>query len=298
MNQLLKNTIILLLFLMSILTLSNAAAQNNDSTQTYNSLLWEISGNGLSKPSYIFGTIHLIPKAEFIFSEVMSEKFKQTDKLVLEIDIDLSLKEQIALVQKIMLPENKELSSYMSEKEYADFKGVLLDTFKIKKSMFNKIIKIKPILSAGIVCTELIEKPIAYENELAKRAKKQKKEIIGLETADFQIDLINKISIEDQVKITYGNNQTRKMLIEYFQLLEVYKTGDLSQLMEKIGEDESFKGYEADLINTRNQNWIPKIEEIIKTNSAFIAVGAGHLPGNNGILKLLEKNGYKLTAVD
>ncbi|MCF6185038.1 MAG: TraB/GumN family protein, partial [Bacteroidales bacterium] len=116
-------------------------SQQNDSTA--NSLLWEISGNGIEKPSYIFGTIHMIPKDDYFFTNLMKEKFAACEKLVLEIDINMALAEKIKEAKQMFLPEGKLLYDYMTEKDSVEFHSYLIDSLKISKSTYKKVIRIK-----------------------------------------------------------------------------------------------------------------------------------------------------------
>lgn len=268
-----------------------------DTVKYENALLWEITGNDLEEPSYIFGTIHLIPADDYFFTDIMKEKFENCKTLALEIDINMSLIEQVSLAKKIILPDNKFLSDYMTDEEYKKFSDYVLDSLKIKKSKWNQIIKIKPLFSIIIILNELLPKTKTYETELNKIAKKKKIDVIGLETADYQIDVLNSISIEKQVEMITEDEQEEDMLKEYFKMVSVYKEQNINELLEMYKEDETMLEFEDELLIQRNSNWIPVIEKQIKKGSTFIAVGAMHLPGMKGVLNLLMLQGYSVSPV-
>jgi len=283
-------TILISIFLIS------AQAQTVENIEK--SLLWEISGNGLEKPSYIFGTMHLVPKDDYFFTDVMKAKFDSCDKLILEIDIDIPLSKQIEIAKQVILPEGKRLSNYMSTEDFEAFQSYIIDTLQIKKSTFNKINKIKPLLGSSLIINELAGKTKAYEKELAKLAKKNKMEVLGLETIEFQMGLINNISVEEQIKMMKEEGGfTGNPMDTYNIMLEAYKKQDLTALKELMDADESMMGLEDDFLKNRNKDWIPKIEALAKQSSVFIAVGAGHLPGKGGILNLLKEKAYVITAI-
>jgi uncharacterized protein YbaP (TraB family) len=221
----------------------------------------------------------------------MQKKFNSSEVLVLEADIDMPIKQQVELVKKIMLPKNKPLNTYMTETEFADFKSYLLDTLKIKKSKFNKILKIKPIFSTALILGEQLDKPTVYEKELSKEAKKRKMLFKTLETLDFQVGIFEKISVEEQVKMVFGKKQDIS-LTGYNEMLSAYKAGDLNKVSAMTNADTSFTKFREEFLTDRNAAWIPKIDEIIKKQSAFIAVGTAHLPGEQGVIALLRKRGY------
>ncbi|MCD4792677.1 MAG: TraB/GumN family protein [Bacteroidales bacterium] len=268
-----------------------------DTVKYENALLWEITGNDIEEPSYIFGTIHLIPADDYFFTDIMKEKFENCKILALEIDINMSLLEQVSLAKKLILPDNKSLSDYMTEGEYKKFSDYVLDSLKIKQSKWNQIIKIKPLFSIPIILNELLPKTKTYETELNKIAKKKKMDIIGLETADYQIDVLNSISIEKQVEMITADEPEEDMLKEYLKMVSVYKEQNINEMLEMYKEDETMLEFEDELLIQRNSNWIPVIEKQIKKGSTFIAVGAMHLPGMKGVLNLLMLQGYSVSPV-
>jgi uncharacterized protein YbaP (TraB family) len=282
-----------LLSLLILITIS-VKAQNTSE----NALLWEISGNGLTHSSYIFGTIHLIPENDFFFTDIMKENLLKCNTLALEIDMDMSLSEKIELSKKMLLPEGKEISEFMTEEQYKKFISFLTDTLKIGKLKLNMMTKYKPIFSSALIISELIGKSKTYEEEFMTLAKKNKIHVIGLETADYQINVLDKISIEDQVKMLFENDLNQNGLDEYYKLVESYKNQNLNDLYELFKNEETIVDFEEDLLVKRNKNWISVIENQIKNQSVFIAVGAGHLPGNKGVLNLLTKQGYIIKPIN
>ena len=185
----------------------------------------------------------------------------------------------------------------MTEGEYKKISDYVLDSLKIKQSKWNQIIKIKPLFSIPIILNELLPKTKTYETELNKIAKKKKMDIIGLETADYQIDVLNSISIEKQVEMITADEPEEDMLKEYLKMVSVYKEQNINEMLEMYKEDETMLEFEDELLIQRNSNWIPVIEKQIKKGSTFIAVGAMHLPGMKGVLNLLMLQGYSVSPV-
>ncbi len=265
-----------------------------------NSLLWEISGNELNQKSYLFGTIHIIPEKDFFLTENMIERFNSCKVLALELDLDTSFKSQIVLLAKIFLPNNKTLADYMDEKDYNQFSSYVMDSLKIKEKKFNKYIRLKPFFSYSLIITDLLGETLSYEQTFSKMAKTNKMRTVGLETIEFQMSVIDKISIEDQVSVFLDNAQNGRyaMINEFNEMLNLYKQQDLDGLYQMIDSDKSITNYEEEFIVKRNKNWIPKIEKLTRQNCAFIAVGAGHLAGENGVINLLRQRGYTVTPVN
>ena len=138
------------------------------------------------------------------------------------------------------------------------------------------------------------EKSIAsYDIKIAETAKSNKKKLIGLETFDQQInflrDTIN-VTNKELVKVISEIEISKKNMIE---LRRVYFEQNADKLFEiSISEFKKDPKFQAKILDERNKNWMPILEEKLKTKSIFIAVGAAHLGGENGLLKLLRDRGY------
>ncbi len=285
-----------IVFLLTFLFLNNLTAQ-----QEANCLLWEISGNGLSKPSYLFGTIHLIPKKEFFFYDNWLEKLEECEVLVLETDIDLSISEQLALVPKMELPEGKKIKDFMSPEEFKAFDAYLTDSLEVSSITHNVCMSYKPFFAYSMIINDVLpSKKVIYEQYLSKKAKKNKMYITKLEELEFQFGLVEEIPIPEQIKLFLFDAEKpvqTNIKKEYEKTLQSYKKQDLSgiaSLEQENQDNDDF--YEKFLVN-RNRDWIAKIKAITSKKSSFIAVGAAHLPGKVGVIALLRKEGYTLKPV-
>ncbi len=283
-------------YIITILSIILSISTKAQTNTKYNSVFWEISNNNLKQPSYLFGTIHLIPKNDFKFTKQMYDRFNKCKLLVLEANIDIPLTTQLKMAKKMLLPDGKTISDYMSDTQYSKYKSYMIDSLKISSFMFQAIQHVKPIFSSALILNELLENPTAYEQEFMKVAKTNNMKIKGLETLDFQMNLMDSINISEQIKMLVENN-SKNPLYEYNKILEAYKQQDLKKLYSFFKEDESFSSMEASLLANRNIKWILSIKKIIANQSAFIAVGAGHLYGKSGLLMLLEKEGYTIKPI-
>ena len=261
------------------------------------SLLWEISGNGLEQSSYIFGTIHLIPEGDYFFPDKMSAILDKCKVLALEIDMNIPILTQVNLVKKMIFPEGKSLQDYLTEEDYSNYTEYILDSLKIKKSKLNQIIKLRPIFAGSVILSELLPKTKTYEIEFSKIAKKSGMDVVGLETIEYQMNIMNNISIEKQIDMMLNDGLTKNPLNEYMELVDIYKNQDIQKMLDISKEDDFMIEYEDELLITRNKNWIPVIEKLVNKKSTFIAVGAMHLSGEFGVLNLLKANGYIIKLV-
>lgn len=258
-------------------------------------LLYKIEGNNLQKPSYIYGTIHIMPKKDFVISDSIKSAFKTCNELVMEVDLNMDLKTQLEILELTMLPDGKTIADITTKENSERIRNFCLDSINWKESKYNKTSRFQPFFLSSLITQELIGKSKSYEIEFKKLAKKNKMSMSGLETIQFQMNLLSEVSNEEQIKMLLLGLTTDNS--EFNKLLENYLKKDINQLVTLMNTDLSPEFY-SDLIVKRNQKWIPIIIELIQKKSTFIAVGAAHLPGKEGVLNLLQEAGYKITPID
>jgi uncharacterized protein YbaP (TraB family) len=267
-------------------------ARGTGNDNSHRAILYEISGKGLQTSSYLFGTVHLIPKDQFEFPQILPDRMDRVDALVLEVDINIPIKEQISMVQRMMLPNNSTLKEYMDDEMYNTTVNYFIDSMQVSEKKVQRYMHFKPVHLLGFILIEYYGNTESYEQNLYKAAIKHDKEILALETLDFQLDLLDSISIEEQLK----DFSVSELIYEYEALLDVYLKYDIEELEKYMEEDEDFEDYEEMLMIKRNYNWLPKLVEFMTDKSVFVAVGAGHLMGEEGIIRLLENEGYIVKA--
>jgi uncharacterized protein YbaP (TraB family) len=261
-----------------------------------NTLLWEISGNGLQQPSYLFGTIHMICKEDFLISEIVKQKFNSSKQVYLELDMD-DPQLQVTMMQQMQLPDKETLKNKLGE---SDFKK--LDSFLQKEMNMNLVMfdKFKPMMVMSILAQRLL--PCAgmesYDMNFAKMATEQKKELLGLEKVEDQLGVFDAIPDSLEIRsIMNMVNDFESHKKEFSRMSSIYKTQDLDALYQLMAESPEMMGSQELLLDRRNRNWIPVMESVMKNSTTFFAVGAGHLAGSQGVLELLRKQGYKVKGI-
>ncbi|ADB42272.1 TraB/GumN family protein [Spirosoma linguale] len=262
------------------------------------SMLWEISGKGLTKPSYLFGTIHLICPTDFTITEPTKKALSGTEQVYLELDMDDP--QMMPKMQKGMMNTGgKSYKEWLKPEDYT----LLSDYYKSKMGAgLDQLGMLKPLALMSMNYMTLLNcQPESYDMTFAKMASEQKKEVLGLETVESQFAIFDKIPVEKQATelVDMVRNQD-KARTEFNQLITLYKAQDLDGLLKLMRQSEfsDMAGYEDALLNDRNANWIPTIEQAVKLKPTFIAVGAGHLGGDKGVIELLRKKGYTVKAVN
>ncbi|MDR0830568.1 MAG: TraB/GumN family protein [Prevotellaceae bacterium] len=261
-------------------------------------LLWEISGKGVKK-SYIFGTNHLAPATFLDSVPNIYKAFNSTQVVVGEILMSgKNLNDTI--MQYATMPQSVSLKSLFSESDYA-----LIDSAVQKMLQINlsDIARLKPamimMMYEQAVFDRIFPKNDGFQLDsyFQQIAEMQNKPVFALETAEQQSALLfgNK-PLERQAQLLLESIKDSAELEHSINaVVSLYEKGDIEALLVEYKNDKSVSAHEKnELLDDRNLLWAEKIIPIIKQNSAFIAVGALHLAGENGVINLLKKKGLKV----
>ena len=290
-----KISALLLVSLVALTTFAQSEKENN-------TLLWKISGNGLNKPSYLFGTIHMICADDAILSDNMKKAINDCDEVYFEVDMD-NLFEMIGVLNKMKMQGDTTLKDLLNEKDYQKVKAY----FETKGSMlpFSMLETYKPMLAASTLEEGSMpcETTAMMEQVIMKEAKQYNKKIKGLETMSYQAGVLDsipyKLQAEQLVEYIDKANKGENDDTELKEMFKAYKSQDLSKLEELMVETEAgMSGFTDILLYHRNQNWVEKLKLLLPNKSLLIAVGAGHLPGKKGVINLLRSEGYQVAPVE
>jgi len=281
-----------------------ASAEAAKSSEDGKSLLWEISGNDLEEPSYLFGTIHMIDKEDYIFNDVMQEAFDKSEQVTFEIKLDDMMNNmgaQMSMMMKAFMSDGQTLRDLLSEEDYQ----LVQEHFEKIGLPLMFLERIKPMflsaLAGGDADPTAIQsgEMVSYELELMREAQAVEKEILGLETAEFQMSMFDSIPYDAQAQMLVESIKSSKEGNDEFErMVEMYKDQDIEGMQTMMDEDpEGIGKYEELLLVKRNQNWIPIMAEQMSDKVTFFAVGAGHLGGEFGVIKLLEEEGYTVKPI-
>jgi uncharacterized protein YbaP (TraB family) len=304
-----------LLFLLSF-TFSNAQVDTKaaatvvikDSTKyaptsDENSLLWEITGKDLEKPSYLYGTIHIIGKDDFFLTDPTIASFGKSEKVVFEINMEEMQNPFIlfGLIKNMTMPEGVTLKTLLEPEDYKfvheKFKEMGLPPFVT--GMFDKV---KPLFLTAFGGGDMDPQGfqngsmVSYEMEFMQMAQNEELEMGGLETIEFQMSIFDSIPYPEQAKMLVESMRAEGEGIDELGLMvELYKNQDLIGMEQMFTAETGGLGEWDDiLLNKRNENWIPIMQGMMVEKPTFFAVGAGHLVGENGVVALLRKQGYTL----
>ena len=279
-------------------------------------LLYKISGNGLAKPSYIIGTYHLAPVSFADSIPGLQEALAASEQVYGELDMtDMMSADNLQKFQAaMMLPEGKKLSTLLTVEEMGRLNVVLKELMGM--DMNNPMLAQQlDGLSPQTLQTQLslliymkkhdgFNPQATFDGYFQEVAKQQGKGVGGLETIEFQIEtLFHGSSLERQKELLMclvDNLEHTELMAE--QLIHAFFAQDLVGVKAVIDEKEQNQcdytlEEEDQLINNRNANWAVLMPQIMADKATFFAVGAGHLPGEKGVLQLLKNAGYTIEGV-
>ncbi|WP_284652418.1 TraB/GumN family protein [Flavobacterium terrisoli] len=281
----------------ALLLLALLAGFANAQTNKNNTLLWKISGNGLSKPSYLFGTIHITCDATL--SAKVKTALDNTQQLCLELDMD-DPNMQGEMMMKMMMKDGVTMKSLASAEDFKIVDDFLKAEVGFSAEMLNTV---KPFMVSAMLYPKMLPCEMqSVETELQKISKAQNEEVIGLETVSEQLDVFDAISYKDQMDelVKTAKSNLKRDTTEMNAMLDMYKSENIEAMVDftKKSDNVMTSKYVDELLNNRNQNWISRIDKIAKEKSTFFGVGAAHLGGEKGVIALLRKAGFKVEPVN
>lgn len=285
-----KKLVVVLLF---IIPLTTSAQSHQD-----NAILWQVSGNGLEQPSYVFGILKFIPTEDYFLPEVVVNKLKACKILSTETLLDHHAKHE--LNNAAHLPHHETIEKYLSASEYKVLHDIFHDRLGVSNMKFNLVYKkFKPIMLSTTMTRLAVGDIHFYELDLIAKAHEYDMLTLGLETVEREVEALEKFPMEDQVKALRHSLENFDLQLEnYHTLVEAYLAGDLHKtlayFMHPVEQNESFRKH---FIIERNKEWIPKMKSYMQQAPTFFALGTSHLPEDSGVLHLLVEEGYTVTPI-
>ena len=267
-------------------------------------LLWKISGRGIEKPSYILGTHHAVPYTFCDTIPGLMKAFGEVGHVVGEFDMlkmDAMTPQQMQNMQKMMMmPADTTMASLFSDTQRDTLDAYLKNTLGANLQMLSSM---KPMTIMVTVQQKMLMELIpdiasltGIDKYMQTLAAKKGKQVGGLETMEYQLGLLYGSSLQDQADALMDmvRRSNSKELLQ--ELTAAYKTQNLDTLWKIFQDQMTQLEYDA-LVKTRNLNWLEEMKVLLPTQSTLYVVGAGHLPGDSGMINLLRDAGYKVKPV-
>lgn len=258
-----------------------------------NSVLWKIYSDVNTQPSFLFGTMHIRDRVAFNKLDLLKECIASCSHYAAEFD----LQEQYNADHSRMtqLPDNMRISDYVSEKKMLKIDKILLKLtgYRIANFQHTYPMVITNLLSTSVLSNDMLE---SLDDFLYKHAQQAGLTCTGVETYEEQLAIFKKIPIDFQIKglISFVRNFS-KYRKEIHKMCQYYLEEDIYTLYRsaKSGLNQTRKL----LLYERNEKMAIRIAELINSNPTFCAIGAGHLAGYKGVIRLLKFKGFKVVPV-
>lgn len=272
-------------------------------------LLWEISGNGLEKPSYLFGTHHVAPVSVLDSVPGFTDALAKVDKVYGEMNMsqENTPEKQQVMLGFAMAPQDSTLTTVLAPAQL-DSLDKVLKSYMGPMVTVNQFAPMKPAMLNVVLALVQSQKVFPtfdptkqLDTEIQTRGAAAGKEIGGFETMEDQCKAIFGGSIVSQAnELMDMVRNDDKVADTAMKLAKAYLAGDLSTMLS-IMEEPTMGGsdeWAERMLHQRNTNWVRIMSALLPTASVLIAVGAGHLPGDKGLINLLRNEGYTVKAVE
>lgn len=275
--------------------------QDSGTSTTTRHCLWKVQGT--NAPVYLLGSFHLLKAEDWPLAAPLESAYTNARIAVFETDL-AKMEEpetQMKMLAKSSLPAGETLKGQLSAETYGKFLEYV-KKLELPEEMFTQL---KPTLAAIMLTVLEIQKlgfdpSHGVDKHFYERARKDGKEIVGLETLDFQIGLITEFSKEEGELLMKSSLKEIENLRQSFEdLVKAWKSGDAAKLEKLMNESLNEAPVIAKrLLTDRNRNWLPKLRELLRGDKpAVVIVGAGHLVGRESVVELLQKEGFKVTQL-
>lgn len=289
-----KNLLLLIVLIAAIPMISKAQTDKADA------VLWEISGNGMEKPSYLYGIVNFLPKKSYAVPRKVKNAMKECEVFATKLILDNSSQKKFN--KAVRIPNDGWINDYLTDDELNQLRLLLMMRFDVREHAYHyNYSRLQPIILVTTTTALHLDKNIIFpEEELADIAKKGRLTFKGFGTIQEEIDAFEKFPIKDQVEaLKYTVNNFDQHLKDYDKLVKYYIE---DESLEKV-KDETLKAtneskpFQQVYYTDRIKNWYPEIKTTINSNSTFIALGAPFLAGDAGLIEMLKNEGYAVKPV-
>lgn len=256
------------------------------------SLLWELVNETGSK-SYLFGTMHVRDYRAFIYQDVITEYIDRCK--IFATEFDLRERHELKGNGFSQLPEGQDLEQLIGANKYNRLRKILRKSFSVDLNLLRYTL---PLFTINMLTEHILTKSrsVPLDTFLWQYAENTHRDLRGVETFEEQLVTLSKIPIEYQIKsLLEIGRHPKQFRRQIFNLIKLYIKGDINDLHKKskksLGKQRKLLLYDRNLVMEE------RIRALINEKSSFIAIGAGHLGGKKGVLRLIKKQGITIKPI-
>lgn len=259
--------------------------------------LWKVEGR--TNALYLFGSIHFLKKDFYPLPQPIEDAYKQSQVVVFEVNLDAmdSPESQLKMLESGKQPEGQTLKDSLTKETYAKLESYLSES-GAPIALFSPL---RPwMVAVALIGSELMKLGYNPEEGVDKyffgKAKKDKKEIVPLETLDFQLQFFTGLTKQEEDAMLRETLQEISNFKKDLQaIIDAWKTGD-TKALEKLMLDamRDYPQLHKKLLIDRNKQWAEKLQKLHASGkTVFVVVGAAHLVGKDSVIDLLNAKGLK-----
>lgn len=268
----------------------------------YQSLLWEITGNGVEKPSYLYGTMHVSSKLAFYLGNPFFDALESVEQVALELEPELWFDEVLGGdFMSNALGRMGGGNYYGNEEKWNSFEG----NYKIEKNtnlLIQSIFKQDPEMANQLLFrfydpSGNFEEDTWLDMYIYQSAKKLGKSTLGLETFEESMKMLSKSQEESRDEENPARSLSNEDRMEIpIKIESAYRNGDLD-LLDSLGKLSSPPSYLKYILIERNKNFVRGLDSLIRQKPIFAGMGAAHLPGDEGCIEMLRELGFTVKPI-
>lgn len=253
-------------------------------------LLWKVTGEELPGPSYLFGTMHVRDRRAFRYRERVYACIDRCEAFATEFDLEaLAAHTDPSLLQ---LPPGLTLDQLMRPRQYEKLRRILRKALQLDIEYLKHL---RPLIISNLIDERLLsrDQPLALDEHLWHYARDHGKVLLGIETFEEQAEVMRAIPLDYQVaSLLWTGRHIRRHRRQLLRMTELYREGDIYQLYRSA--KAGAHGLRKILLYRRNRIMAERIGPILREQTTVCAIGAGHLAGEKGVLRLLKKQGLRV----
>lgn len=259
-------------------------------------MLFRVQGKG-GASVYLLGSVHLLDASASVLPAVVDSAFAHAKTVAFEASLDTIQMRGMEMMARGQYTGGATLSSSLSAANRPKVDSIL-GQYGLNVQQVDRF---KPWLVSVLLSQLAMQKArfqaqYGVDMQINARAKQAGKPVIGLETVDFQLGLLDRVSAADQermITMTNGPDSSAHMLS---RIKTAWMVGDATLIDSLLNQSRAeAPGFYAMMVSDRNKSWIPKIEQLLAgKDDALVVVGAAHLVGKDGVVSLLAARGYAI----
>lgn len=275
-------------------------AENQERILHPKGLLWKIEKSG-APPSHLYGTMHVADPRVVHLAEPVEKAFKSSERFAMEMLLNFHATGVVA--SGTFFNDGRTLKSIMRSDDYQRMSRLLHETMYLTENTYNHMRPWAILMLLMMPDQSHLADQTALDMVLYRSAAIRKMPLLGLETPEEQLAIFESLTVEDQLWMLNKSVETYGRISSQMpDMLDAYLDRDLARLV-KLQNDSMYDDSEVDdrfmyqLLDKRNLRMVERMQNYLQQGKAFIAIGALHLPGEKGVLHLLEQQGYSVTPV-